>query len=65
MMGYQQSQSSLFYVGIDIDKRVRSNHPLRRIKQLIDFDFSYKEVQEHYGTNGNVSHWGQTFILHL
>jgi transposase len=55
MMGYQQNQSKLFYVGIDMDKRVRANHPLRRINQLIDFDFSYKEVQEHYGKNGNIS----------
>jgi transposase len=56
MMGMQQSpQSSLFYIGINIDRRVRANHPLRRVKQLIDFDFSYKEVKDHYGTNGNVS----------
>jgi transposase len=56
MMGVQQQpQSSLFYVGIDIDKRVRANHPLRQVKELIGFDFSYKEVQEHYGANGNVS----------
>ena len=56
MMGVQQlSQSSLFYIGINIDKRVRANHPLRRIKQVIDFDFSYKEVKAHYGTNGNIS----------
>ncbi len=56
MMGLQQPpQSSLFYVGINMESRVRANHPLRRIKQLIDFDFSYKEVQEHYGANGNVS----------
>lgn len=55
MMGYQRQQNSLFYVGIDMDKRVRANHPLRRINHLIDFDFSYKEVQEHYGKNGNVS----------
>ena len=56
MMGVQQiPQSSLFYVGINIDKRVRANHPLRRIKQVIDFDFSYKEVKAHYGTNGNIS----------
>jgi transposase len=56
MMGMQPpSQSSLFYVGINIDKRVRANHPLRRIRELIDFDFSYKEVKDRYGTNGNVS----------
>jgi hypothetical protein len=34
MMGMQQSpQSSLFYIGINIDKRVRYNHPLRRVKR--------------------------------
>jgi transposase len=56
MMGVQQiPQSSLFYIGVNIDKRVRANHPLRRIKQIIDFDFSYKEVKALYGTNGNVS----------
>lgn len=48
-------QSSLFYVGINIDKRIRANHPLRRIREHIDFDFSYDEVKDRYGTNGNVS----------
>jgi transposase len=55
MMGYQQPQNSLFHIGINIDERVRANHPLRRVRQLIDFDFSYEEVKEHYGINGNVS----------
>ena len=56
MMGMQQSaQSRLFYIGINIDKRVRSNHPLRRVKELIDFDFAYNEVKDRYGINGNVS----------
>lgn len=56
MMGMQQTpQGNLFYYGINIDGRVRGNHPLRRVKQLIDFDFSYTEVKDRYGTNGNVS----------
>jgi len=56
MMGMQPPpQSSLFYIGLNIDKRVRANHPLRRIRELIDFDFSYKVVKDRYGTNGNVS----------
>lgn len=29
--------------------------PLRRINQLIDFDFTYKAVAESYGINGKVS----------
>lgn len=56
MMGVQQPlQSSLFYVGINIEKRVRSNHPLRKVYELIDFDFAYNEVKDLYGNNGNVS----------
>lgn len=56
MMGMQEApQSSLFYIGINIDKRIRANHPLRRIREQIDFDFSYAEVKDCYGTKGNVS----------
>jgi transposase len=36
-------------------ERLRANHPLRKINQLIDFDFTYLEVSRTYGVNGNVS----------
>ena len=56
MMGIQpRPQSSLFYIGINIDNRVRENHPLRRVHEYIDFDFAYSEVKDCYGNNGNVS----------
>lgn len=56
MMGMQPPpQSSLFYIGINIDNRVRANHPLRRIREVIDFDFSYEKVKDLYGADGNVS----------
>jgi len=56
MMGKQQQpQNSLFYIGINIDNRVRENHPLRRVREYIDFDFAYSEVKDCYGNNGNVS----------
>ena len=56
MMGYQSPpQRKAIYIGIDLDERVRKNHPLRRIKELIDFDFVYEEVKDKYGNNGNVS----------
>jgi len=56
MMGVQQPpQSNLFYIGINIDKRVRANHPLRKINELIDFSFAYDEVKDLYGNNGNES----------
>jgi transposase len=54
MMSYQDPpQSKLFYIGVNIDKRIRKNHPLRKIEELIDFDFIYNEVRDKYGYNGN------------
>jgi hypothetical protein len=37
MMGIQESpQGKLFYTNINLGKRIRDNHPLRRIDQFID-----------------------------
>ena len=56
MMGFQESpQGKLFYENICLEKRIRANHPLRRIDQLIDFDFVYDDVADKYGNNGQVS----------
>jgi transposase len=56
MMGVlEQSQSSLFHFGVNLDKRIRSNHPLRKVNELIDFHFVYDEVKSFYGHNGNES----------
>ena len=45
MMGYQDPpQGKLFYARINIDQRIRSDHPLRKITHSIDFEFVYKEV---------------------
>ena len=56
MMGYQPPpQENLFSMNVALENRVRKDHPLRNIKTLIDFDFTYKEVEEKYGSNGNVS----------
>lgn len=48
-------QNKLFYEAINLERRIRKDHFLRKISRLIDFDFIYKEVQETYGNNGNVS----------
>jgi transposase len=45
----------LFSVNVQLETRVRKDHPLRKIKELVDFDFIYKEVEKTYGRNGNVS----------
>jgi transposase len=56
MMSYEDPpQRKLFYIGVNIDKRIRKNHPLRKIEELIDFDFIYNEVKDKYGYNGNES----------
>jgi transposase len=56
MMGRQGGfQSKLFYVNVNLDKRVPPNHILRKIHAAIDFDFIYREVRDTYGVNGNVS----------
>jgi len=56
MMGYQSDfQLKLFYYNIKLDERIPQNHPLRKIKERLDFDFIYGEVRDRYGENGNVS----------
>ena len=56
MMGHQTDyQHKLFITNVNLEKRVRANHPLRKIHKKIDFDFIYDEVKDTYGLNGNVS----------
>ena len=55
MMGMKQPQKELFSYQVDLDRRVRSDHPLRKIGQAIDFTFVREVVATRYGYNGNVS----------
>lgn len=56
MMGHHPPpQENIFMYNIHIENRVRKDHILRSIQELIDFDFIYKEVEGRYGKNGNVS----------
>jgi len=55
MMGTNQPQKDLFNYQIDLDKRVRSDHPLRQIAGTVDFTFVRAAVAGSYGYNGNVS----------
>lgn len=56
MMGRQpDAQQKLFYTCLNLEKRIRKDHILRKIATVIDFDFIYKQVKDKYGTNGNVS----------
>ena len=54
-MGVHQSQKDLFTYSIQLDQRVRPDHPLRQVAALIDFTFVRAETAHSYGQNGNVS----------
>ena len=51
----KKTEPKLFYHGVSLERRVPKEHPLRKIKQLLDFDFIRSQVADLYGTNGNQS----------
>ena len=56
MMGkHPQREPKLFYYDLCLEERIPQDHLLRKIQAVVDFDFTYGLVQEHYGINGNVS----------
>ena len=56
MMGKQSNnQEKLFHYNVSLEQRIPQKHQLRKIREMIDFDFVYHEVKDCYGDNGNVS----------
>ncbi len=56
MMGKQSNnQQKLFHYNVSLEQRIPQKHQLRKIRELIGFDFVYHEVKDCYGDNGNVS----------
>ena len=55
MMGEQKNEPQLFNYAVNLEKRVRANHPLRAVKAAIDFGFVREEVAHCYGKRGNES----------
>ena len=55
MIGTHRPQKEMFSYRINLDPRVRDNHPLRPIREVVDFDFVRAEVAPLYGYNGNES----------
>src|SRR5262245_22676486 len=53
MMGIHQPQEALFSYRVNLEQRVRPDHPLRRVLQVIDFTFVRAEVAQFYGKKGN------------
>ncbi len=54
MMGQRSGERELFSYAINLEKRVRSDHPLRRVAAAIDFKFVREKVVHCYGSRGNV-----------
>jgi transposase len=56
MMGpTQETKPKLFHYGISIESRVRTNNPLRRIQETMDFEFVREAVKDKYGKKGHKS----------
>jgi transposase len=51
----QESKPRLFHYGVNLEKRVRSNNPLRAVKAAVDFGFVRKRVAGFYGKDGHES----------
>ena len=46
MMGTHQAQDQLFNYQVNLEKRVRRDHPLRRISAVLDLSFVRPAVQQ-------------------
>lgn len=53
-MGTHVPQSDLFSYRVNLDERVREDHPLRKVLSMCDFSFVREQVKDKYGANGNV-----------
>jgi len=51
----KKTEPKLFYHGVSLERRIPKEHPLRKIKQIVDFDFIRSQVADTYGVNGNQS----------
>lgn len=53
MMGCEPpDRDNLFSYDVALEKRVRADHPRRRIKKTVDFSFIYDEAKDTYGSRG-------------
>jgi hypothetical protein len=55
MMGSRDPQKQLWSYHVNLDKRVRSDHLLRKLNEVLKLDFVREEVANFYGIKGNVS----------
>jgi transposase len=55
MMSEGDAQAPMWSYQVNLEKRVRDDHPLRRINQVLDLSFVRKQVAHTYGRRGNKS----------
>jgi transposase len=55
MMGEADSQAPMWSYRVNLDERVRKDHPLRRINAVLDSSFVRGQVAHTYGRRGNKS----------
>ena len=55
MMGEHAKQNELWSEPVNLAKRIPEDHPLRKLKGVLQLDFVKQEVSRFYGSNGNVS----------
>ena len=55
MMSEGDTQAPMWSYQVNLEKRVRDDHPLRRINQVLDLSFVRKQVAHTYGRRGNKS----------
>ena len=55
MMGKEEDQEDQFIYNFRLSKRIPKDHPLRRLREILDLDFLYDVLKDRYGIRGNVS----------
>jgi transposase len=55
MMGEHAKQNELWVEPVNLARRIPEDHPLRKLKGVLQLDFVRDEVGRFYGANGNVS----------
>jgi len=55
MIGVESPNSGKLFYNFNLEKKVRKNHPLRKLKEILNLDFMYDLLKNKYGYNGNVS----------
>jgi len=55
MTGVESPNNGKLFYKFNLEKKVRQNHPLRKLKGLLNLDFMYGLLKDKYGSNGNVS----------